>query len=144
MLLRTSRLTRQRRVWQNRTGWKFQFAHINPETKYQKSICENAVWNLCLAVGENEAEALKEPQCGCSACSANPRFYIHLLPEWPQSSAHPRMQEMLQQGHCSAQVQEHIWPLRLFSCSEVTPKHSSRIPYRNPELSVARSCSETS
>lgn len=30
--------------------------------KIPKSICENAVWNLCLAVGENEAEALKEPQ----------------------------------------------------------------------------------
>lgn len=44
-------------------------------------------WNLCLAVGENEAEVLKEPQCGCFVCSAKLCFCVHLLPEWPQSSA---------------------------------------------------------
>lgn len=46
MLLRTSRLTRQCKVWQNRTGWKFQFAHINPETKYQKAFVK-MLFGIC-------------------------------------------------------------------------------------------------
>lgn len=40
MLLKTSRLTPQHRVWQNRTGWKFQFETSNPETKYQKAFAK--------------------------------------------------------------------------------------------------------
>lgn len=40
MLLKTSCLPWQHRVWQNSTGWRFQFAHINPDTKYQKAFAK--------------------------------------------------------------------------------------------------------
>lgn len=127
MLLKTSCLPRQHRVWQNSTGWKFQFAHINPETKYQKAFAK------MLRVEKTRQKHWRSLSVA-ALCAALNLASVYLLPERPQSPALTGMQEILQQCHCSAQRQEHIWPFRLFSCSEVTPKHSSRILYRNPDL----------